>query len=239
MLAVPFENLDIPLGREIVMDESRFLEKIVRQRRGGFCYELNSAFAWLLRKVGFEVEYLSARVVGADGEPGADFDHMVLLVDVGGERWIADVGFGDSFRSPLRLVPDEVQRDGDPRSIDYRLTEEGERWSMWKTSSPSGPRSPDKGEEWTRRYLFTLEPRSLDQYAGMCRHQQTSPASSFTRKVVCSRATTDGRITLTATTLIESTADGRVETPMCREAWHDVLRERFGVVLSEKITRWP
>jgi len=237
MLTVPFENLDIPLGREIIMDEDRFLDKIVRQHRGGFCYELNGAFAWLLRQIGFEVEYLSARVVGPAGEPGAEFDHMALLVEVSGERLIADVGFGDSFCSPLRLVADEVQRDSDPRAIDYRLTEENGTWTMWKMRVPDSVHSAPG--EWVRQYLFRLEPRRLDQYTEMCRHQQTSPVSTFTRKIVCSRATTEGRVTLTATTLIESTADERVETPVDRERWHDVLRDRFDVLLPEQITRWP
>jgi len=97
-LAVPFENLDIHLGQPIILDEARFYDKIVRRRRGGFCYELNGLFAALLRELGFDVTTLSARVIDTQpGMIGPEFDHLVLLVQLE-ERWLADVGFGDSFR---------------------------------------------------------------------------------------------------------------------------------------------
>src|SRR5712692_598787 len=80
MFAVPFENLDIHLGRKIVCDEGRFLHKIVNERRGGFCYELNGALAALLRALGFQVTLLSARVGRDDGSDGPEFDHLTLRV---------------------------------------------------------------------------------------------------------------------------------------------------------------
>jgi N-hydroxyarylamine O-acetyltransferase len=97
LLAVPFENLDIHLGRPIVLDEKSLYEKIVRRRRGGFCYEANGLFAALLRELGFNVALLSARVMDG-GKLGPEFDHLTLLVQLE-ERWLADVGFGDSFLS--------------------------------------------------------------------------------------------------------------------------------------------
>src|ERR1043165_6754189 len=103
LLTVPFENLDIHLGREILTDEQRIVDKVVRRRRGGFCYELNGAFAALLRALGFDVEMLSARVPRADGTTSPEFDHMTLLVRAGGERWLAGVGFGECFLHPLRI----------------------------------------------------------------------------------------------------------------------------------------
>ena len=102
MLTVPFENLDIPLGTPIVLDNDALFAKIVDHRRGGFCYELNGLFAELLRSLGFQVALLSAGVYNATGQPGPDFDHMALLVALE-QRWLADVGFGDSFNTPLRL----------------------------------------------------------------------------------------------------------------------------------------
>jgi len=87
MFAVPFENLDISLGREIVCDEGRFLNKIVTERRGGFCYEMNGAFAALLRALGFKVSLLSARVSGDDGSDGPEFDHLALWVELEQEQF--------------------------------------------------------------------------------------------------------------------------------------------------------
>ncbi|PYX42331.1 MAG: acetyltransferase, partial [Acidobacteria bacterium] len=96
LYAVPFENLDIALKRPITCDQQRFLHKIVELHRGGFCYELNGAFAALLRELGFPTTLLSARVAREDGSASPEFDHMTLRVDLD-EPWLADVGFGDSF----------------------------------------------------------------------------------------------------------------------------------------------
>src|SRR5262245_38961852 len=105
MQSVPFENLDIGLKRPIKIDEVSIWDKLINQRRGGFCYELNGLFAWLLKQIGFNVTYLNARVYNSRGKLGIDFDHLALLVRIPGEkgRWLADVGFGDSFEEPLRM----------------------------------------------------------------------------------------------------------------------------------------
>jgi N-hydroxyarylamine O-acetyltransferase len=121
LLTVPFENFDIHLGRPIVLDEIRFFDKIVGGRRGGFCYELNGLFAALLHALGFDVTLHSARVHEGNGRYGPEFDHLVLVVYLD-ERWLVDVGFGESFRLPLRLDKrgDQVQ-DGHA----YRIRDEG------------------------------------------------------------------------------------------------------------------
>jgi len=103
MVAVPFENLDIHLGRKITVDEAAILNKVVALRRGGFCYELNGAFAALLRALGFQVTLLSARVARANGDEGPEFDHLTLRVDFE-DPWLADVGFGVSFLESLSIV---------------------------------------------------------------------------------------------------------------------------------------
>src|SRR5690348_1148972 len=82
MWAVPFENLDISLKRPIVCNEERFLQKIVNERRGGFCYELNGAFAALLRALSFDVNLLSARVPRGEAGDGPEFDHLALLLNL-------------------------------------------------------------------------------------------------------------------------------------------------------------
>jgi N-hydroxyarylamine O-acetyltransferase len=168
MRTVPFENLDIHLGRTIVLNEGSFYEKIVRQRRGGFCYELNGLFAALLRKLHFQVTLLSARVYNGDS-PGPEYDHMTLLVQLE-ERWLADVGFGDSFIDPLRLDdPAEQYQHG----IRYRIDREGETWKVME-------RRP--GADWAVTYQFDLQPRQLEDYSDMCLWHQSSSESHFTKK---------------------------------------------------------
>ena len=99
---VPFENLSIHAGEPIVLEDEALLTKIVKRRRGGFCYECNGLFAALLRALGFDVTMLAAEVAKKDGGYTQPFEHMTLMVN-GGRRWLVDVGFGDSFLEPLLL----------------------------------------------------------------------------------------------------------------------------------------
>ena len=102
LLAVPFENLSIHLGEPISLEPAGLTGKIVTRRRGGFCYELNGAFALLLSALGFDVRLLAARVFG-DDRLGPPFDHLALLVQTtdGDGPWLADVGFGSHSEFPL------------------------------------------------------------------------------------------------------------------------------------------
>lgn len=220
LLSVPFENLDIHLGRPIVLDVDRFYTKIVTQRRGGFCYELNGLFAALLAALGFDVTLASARVAGDNGEFGPEFDHLVLLVQLG-ELWLADVGFGDSFRQPLPLRAGTLfaQECGT-----YRLQQVSGSWTLEEQN--------DAGD-WQGAYTFTAQPRALAEFTAMCAYQQTSPQSHFTQKRVCSRATPDGRITLSDRRLIINQGGRREERILLSEAEVTaVLARDFGVVVD-------
>ncbi len=219
MYSVPFENLDIPLGRPIVLSLPLLFDKVVERRRGGFCYELNALFGWLLKEIGFQVEMLSGSVFHG-GAPGPEFDHMLLLVKVG-ERLIADVGFGESFVEPILLGEDEEQAEfGHGRS--YRLVEnDDDVWTLqqWRPES-----------EWNPQYLFSLKPRRLNDFHAMCHFLQTSPDSNFINKSFCSLATRNGRITLSNGRLIE-TSDGHREERIVASAeeYRALLDVHFGI----------
>jgi len=219
MLSVPFENLDISAGRAIVCDEERFLHKIVTQRRGGFCYELNGAFAAFLRTLGFKVTLLSARVPRGEAGDGPEFDHLALQVELE-ERWLADVGFGDSFLEPLRLTCGIEQEQALAK---FRIQPRGnEDLVMQRFDTVKG---------WKAQYVFTLQPRSLRDFADMCHYHQTSPESHFTQKRICSLPTPEGRITLSDRILIVTRNGRREERLLTEEERNIVLREQFGVSL--------
>lgn len=212
---VPFENLDIHLGRPIVLNEAALFDKIVRRGRGGFCFELNGLFAALLRALGFDVTMLSAGVRRDDGTYTPDFDHMTLLVEVE-DRWLADVGFGDSFREPLRLDEPREQAQG---GRSYRIVHDGAGGTMsWREAG-----GREKG------YRFSLRPRALADYGGRCHYLQTSPDSSFTQRIVCSRATPTGRVTIANQRLIATDGDTRRERALSEAEWRDAFTEQFGV----------
>lgn len=222
LFAVPFENLDIARHRQIVLDLDQIVRKLVVEKRGGFCYELNGAFAALLAALGFRVQLLSARVPRSDGTISPEFDHLTLRVDLpNAETWLADVGFGDSFIDPLRLQPGLEQRQA---RRTFRIVQPSERLEVQRTET---------GAAWQTEYTFTLQPHALAEFAAMCHYHQTSPESHFTRNQVCSLATPDdGRITLSEMRLIETRHGKKTErTLTSQREWESVLRDSFGVVL--------
>jgi N-hydroxyarylamine O-acetyltransferase len=221
MLSVPFENLDIALGRRIVCNEAAFIRKIVERRRGGFCYELNGAFAELLRAIGFRVTLLSARVSREDGSSSPEFDHLALKVDLA-EAWLADVGFGDSFLEPLKMEPPIEQLQGGCR---FRIVDDNASLHVEKAESDG---------IWKRQFCFTLKPRSLGDFAAMCHYHQTSPESHFTRNRICTKATPAGRVTLTDRKLV-FTRNGIKEEKLLESEgeWLTALREHFEITLEK------
>ncbi|MCA1634793.1 MAG: arylamine N-acetyltransferase [Acidobacteria bacterium] len=222
LLAVPFENLSIHAGQQIVLEDEALFAKIVGRRRGGFCYEANGLFAALLRALGFAVSMLSAGVADAEGGFGPDFDHMALLVTTSGRRWLVDVGFGDSFREPLLLDERGEQVQGGRA---YRILPDAAHLILARR---------DEGDEWKAQYRFTLQTYEYPDYAEMCRYHQTSPQSHFTRARICSRATEGGRVTLSGMRFIETTGRGerRERTVTSEEEYARLLREHFGIIMA-------
>lgn len=223
LLTIPFENLDIHAGVPIQLSEEALWDKIILRKRGGFCYELNGLFAWLLKQVGFEVSYLNGRVYNGYGERGREFDHLTLLVGIPNEKlsWLVDVGFGDSFFEPLRFGYNGEQTQGKRA---YRLEAIEDGIDLWRF---------DFEEQWKRQYFFDTRPRRFpSEYEATCMYHQTSLQSSFTRERVISLATPDGRITLDSNNLTLTTNDKRIKRKLKRETdFHDFLRDYFGIEL--------
>lgn len=218
-VAVPFENLSIHLSEPISLDEADLADKIVRRRRGGFCYELNGAFALLLEALGAQVTRMAARVFG-DGKPGPPFDHLALAVRLpdGTGPWLADVGFGSHSDYPLLLDSRTGQDDPAGRFL----------------IADAGHGDVDVLKDGEPQYRIELRERALADFGPTCWFQQTSPSSHFTRATICSRLTEDGRISISGRTLIRTSGGSRSEQDLTSD--HDVLaayREHFGIVLSQ------
>ncbi|MFC8866366.1 arylamine N-acetyltransferase [Streptomyces sp. NPDC057148] len=219
---VPFENLSVHLGEEIVLEEARLLEKVVGARRGGFCYELNGLFGALLSALGYEVTLLAARVYGDGGVLGIPYDHMALLVrTVEGGDWLADVGFGAHSHGPLEFGERGEQED--PGGT-FRI-------------AAAGPDAADLDVLCDGKPVYRLEPRPrvLGDFVAGAWWLSTSPRSHFLQSPVCSRLTEDGgRVTLSGRRLTTTAADGGREV---REVTTDeevlgVYRGLFGVRLD-------
>jgi len=215
---VPFENLDIHLGRPIVLGQS--FDKVVGQRRGGFCYELNTLFYELLLGLGFAVKLISGRVWGKNEQFGPEYDHLAIIARVEGRDYLVDIGFGDFAEGPLELVLDVVQPDA---RGDFRIIRHDAQYLLVQKLNNGA---------WEPEYLFSEQERVLEEFADMCHYHQSSPNSPFTQKRVCSRPTPTGRITFTNSRLL-LTEHGQVSETLLQSENEvaEALRQHFGVVL--------
>ena len=141
MLAVPFENLDIHLGRRLVLDPAVNYGKIVERGRGGWCFELNGLFAWLLVELGFDVTLLGSRVGGSESG-GSDLAHLLLRIDLD-QPYIVDVGFGEGALDPVPLaaIPGGVIHHLDGLSVAF--TTQPRRLDEFQQMSDHLQTSPD------------------------------------------------------------------------------------------------
>lgn len=227
---IPFETLSItgdPFGDQdsgdVSLSVADIYEKIVVRHRGGFCYELNGLFGWLLDELGFEVTYCSARIE-SDGELGPPADHLCLLVGRD-ERYLVDVGLGlPKLRCPLPL-------DGGT------LTDAaGIQWRIVESERPDADyalhyRESDDGD-WTRRYILRDAPRTLRYFEATCEYFVAAPESGFTGDPVVIIATERGHAKLSTTTVTRTVDRTTTEQSIDPEKWRDVLEEEFNVQLS-------
>jgi N-hydroxyarylamine O-acetyltransferase len=192
LLNVPFENLDIHWKRPIELDGNLFYDKIIGEKRGGFCYELNGLFYELLTDIGFQNKIISAKVSKGNGDFGAEYDHLAIITKIGNEEYLVDVGFGSFTAEPLKFVLDVEQLDGNGVFLIRKYNEN--YFEVVKKDD----------DFWRSEYIFTPLKRDLAEFAGMCQFHQTSSESHFTQGKICSLMTIGGRKTLTAGKFVET-----------------------------------
>lgn len=238
-LAIPFENLDIPLGRGIDASPEAVEAKLVGARRGGYCFEQNGLFVAVLSALGFTARPLMARVwlnASADVPPRT---HMLVLVTLDGRDWIADVGFGGSFTPPMPLE-DGVEA-GTPDGARHRLRRvamPGDPDSEWLLERDGVAAEADG---WRPQYGFSLRgvvQADIDQGNHWT---ATRPGTRFTSLCVVSRVLPDGFAALTDRHLSIHRGDTHesreIEGP---DAYRDLLDSVFGLRLSaEEVRRLP
>ena len=227
LYCVPFENLDIHLGREIRLEADALFNKIVTRRRGGFCYELNGLFARLLVDLGYTVNLLNARGVEDDGSYAREFDHMALLVrcpDDPDNHWLVDVGWGSGPLEPLIINHAGDQRQGERV---FAVNRVGDYFMLIERAV-----RPDGQPGWMRHYVFTLQPYTHADFVDCCRYHQTSPQSMFTQKRLCTLFLPNGRVTLSQQRLIITRGGKREERELTAADESQALAEWFGVQIE-------
>lgn len=228
VLTVPFENLDVQLGRPLGTDPDDAYEKIVLRRRGGWCYEQNGLFGWALSAVGFEVTRVAAAVMRAERGAVSEANHLALLVRMPGseDTWLADVGFGGSLLEPIRLEAAEYRQT--PFRLGLRALDGG-HWQFFEDAGD--------GEF---RYDFRAEPASEDALAGRCALLQTDPDSSFVQNLVAQIRTPDAHTTLRGRVLSRRDPAGETTTILgSPDQLLQVLAGTFGLDEPAVADCWP
>ncbi|GIO65765.1 arylamine N-acetyltransferase family protein [Paenibacillus cookii] len=221
---VPYENLDIVNGVPLSLKLEDLHDKIVSRRRGGYCFELNALFAWLLEEIGFKVTHYFARFWRDEPNPPPMRRHHVLRVEAEGRPFLCDVGVGGIVPvTPLLLAEGIEQPAGNER---YRLDRDpffGWMLCEWKHG------------EWCRLYSFTEEPQLLQDYAMASYWCEHAPESIFTQSAMVFIRTPEGRNTV-AGEEFRIFGSGGVESwvPQSAEEYHQALLKHFGIVLNRK-----
>ena len=182
-LAIPFENLDVPLGRAVRIDSGPVFAKLVTARRGGYCFEHNRLFGDALAALGFAARPLLARVLlsGTATPPGT---HTLSLVVLDGEEWIADPGFGGSYAPPMPLADGAAATATD--GARFRLAREGEGWRLDRDGDPGTTDGRGGGDGWRPQYRFTAAVVTDAALAAGNAWAATDPDSRFVRHRIVS-----------------------------------------------------
>ncbi|HVE15908.1 MAG TPA: arylamine N-acetyltransferase [Chthoniobacterales bacterium] len=223
--AVPFENIDPLCGRPISIDPEALVRKIIHQRRGGYCYEQNGLFCLALQTTGFSTISLAARVAISEGQYAAR-THQITLVDFGGSRWLADVGFGGN--GLIEAIPFELECEFDQGLDRYRLVTEPTYGYRLQHLLPHG---------WRTLYAFSLDPFLPADYRALNYFISRSPDSTFTQIPICVRTTPTERRLIVADQYKVRTAAGtsvpeKIETPA---RMRELLVEQLGIPVPDDL----
>ncbi|KAM9288726.1 arylamine N-acetyltransferase, pineal gland isozyme NAT-3-like isoform 2-T12 [Morus bassanus] len=244
--AVPYENLSIHCGESIELDLEATYNKIVRKKRGGWCMENNYLLSWVLKTLGFNITLLGSKVYVPEYDRYADqINHLLLKVVLDDKSYIVDGGFGMVYQTwqPMELISgtDQPQTPGV-----FRFVEESGVWYLEKVKRKQWVPNQSVSTSQTleivcrRVYLFTLQPRDIEDFRACNAHLQTAPDSMFVKKSICSLQTADGIQALVGWKLIEVKYNYKDNMDLVEiriladEEIEKTLKEKFNITLDKK-----
>ena len=227
LLSIPFENLDVHVGNQIILDIDKIYEKIISRGRGGFCYELNLLFYHLLIHLGYECQLISCSVWKAEIQKyGPEYDHMAILIKLQNDVFLCDVGFGDGFVYPQKVAGD-LQMDMNRYFKIFKDRDDNFYLKM-----------TDGGDQFLSKYRFKVKRREPIEFIDMCTYHQSSPESTFVAKKLITRLDQTGRITLTDDKLIYHEKGMRHEESVLNDdAFYAKMEEHFGISYQALLQR--
>lgn len=217
---IPFENIDIYFDQEIPFSLEYFFKKIVGNDRGGFCFEHNSLMHWALKELGYTVDYLSARVWDEKKKCfGPEFDHMALRVNLNGENYLVDVGYGDHMAYPILLEPNSVQQSGNNQ---FRVSPTETGFLLERLASDN---------RWHSVYLLNPDPQKKESFNKMFNWHQTAAESKFKQKLIVTLPTWEGRVSLSLNRLLITEAGHKKILRIAEQSdFYKFLQNYFGIV---------
>lgn len=226
LLAIPYENLDVQLGRKLTILRPAIYEKIVEQGRGGWCYEMNGLLGWALAELGFRVTRATGAVMREVSGDAANGNHLVLRVELPEGLYLADVGFGDGPRDPVRVAAGAFHADG----FDFSLRRVDRDW--WRLINDPRGGAPS--------FDFNLDPADEGLLAAKCDYLQSDPASVFVQNLVAQRHVPGGLEILRGRTIRSIRARG-IENRLIADADDlvETLRDVFALDVPEAVSLWP
>jgi N-hydroxyarylamine O-acetyltransferase len=223
--AIAFENLDVQLGRPIDIGPEAVFDKLVRRRRGGWCYEQNGLMAWALGEIGFDVTRMSGGVMRERAGDAQMGNHLCLMVRLD-QPYLVDVGFGGSLAEPLPIRPGE--RHDAPFLVGLSDTGDG----YWRYAEGTG--------DGAFSFDFRAEPADEALLAAQCLSLQTDPASSFVQNLVVQKRSGARHVSLRGRVLSELGAGAPEPTVLeSADALVATLDRVFGLDIPEAAGLWP
>lgn len=225
LTSIPYENLDVMLGRPVDLDPAHAFDKLVTRRRGGWCYEMNGLLAWALEEIGFKVTRLAGAVHRTHLGDDVIGNHLVLLTHLD-QTYLTDVGFGDGLFEPVPLRESAISQYG----FDSRLVRAADGWWRYHNHQNGGAPTFD----------FRAEPADLRVLARMCEYLRTSLHSPFTQNVVLQRRGPD-RVEILRNSIRMTAYPDRLERWKLHDAdaFMDEIKTVFGIDEPDARTLWP
>lgn len=219
---IPFENLDIHLGKSIIIDDEAVIDKILNQGRGGYCYEVNGLLSLVLKELGFKTGFLGARTIFGYNEL-RPVTHMILKVDIDSESYLCDLGFtGMNSITPIAIGSSSEVKDYYKY---FRLQEDKELGYILQVKNDQ--------DKWNSLYSFDMQPYKKIDFELANYFNSTSEKSICTRQLICSINTEEGSIRLVGNELkirSENVSEDRVITT--KEQLQDTLENKFKIFLT-------
>ncbi|HEY1838483.1 MAG TPA: arylamine N-acetyltransferase [Rhizomicrobium sp.] len=226
LLAIPYENLDVQLGRPVTIAREPIYEKLVERGRGGWCYEMNGLFGWALGELGFDVRRATGSVMRETAGEASNGNHLVLRVELPEGLFLADVGFGDGPRDAIPVRIGAFASHG----FDFSVARAGEGWWRLHNDPRGGASSFD----------FNLDAADENLLAAKCEFLQSNPASPFVQNLVCQRHTRTGLSILRGRVLKKLTPKGTSEHLIASaDELVATLKSTFALDVPHAASLWP